>query len=65
VGRKRKKKERKVGEGGDSKVTKIFLGGGDEISPKFDLKNMISTYTKVFPKGKNGPNSPYFKGKNS
>ncbi len=54
-----------MGEGGDSKVTKIFLGGGDEISPKFDLKNMISTYTKVFPKGKNGPNSPYFKGKNS
>jgi len=43
---------------------KVFFFG-DEISPKFDLKNKISSYSKDFPWKKNGPNSPYFKGKNS
>jgi hypothetical protein len=38
----------------------FFLG---QILPHFDhLKNMISTYTKIF-HGKNGPNSPDFKKK--
>ncbi len=31
------------------------------ISPNFDLKNMISTYTKDFPREKYGPNSPDFR----
>jgi hypothetical protein len=43
---------------------KVFFFG-DEISPKFDSKNKISSYSKDFPWKKNGPNSPYFKGKNS
>ncbi len=34
----------------------LFFG---EILPNFDLKNMISTYTKDFAR-KNGPNSPDF-----
>jgi hypothetical protein len=43
---------------------KVFFLG-DEISPKFDSKNKISSYSKDFPWKKNGPNSPYFKEKNS
>jgi len=37
----------------------VFLILG-EILPNFDLKYMISTYTKDFPWKKNGPNSPDF-----
>jgi hypothetical protein len=33
-----------------------------EVSPNFDLKNMISTFTKDLPWEKNGPNSPDFEG---
>ncbi len=38
-----------------------FVLGG--ISPNFDLRNMISTYTKEFPWKKYGPNSPDFREK--
>jgi hypothetical protein len=58
-----KKKERWVG-GSRIVGNKVFFFG-DEISPKFDSKNKISSYSKDFPWKKNGPNSPYFKGKNS
>jgi len=33
------------------------------ITPNFDLKNVISTYTKEFYLKKNGPNSSNFEGK--
>jgi len=33
---------------------------GTSVSPNFDLKNMISTYTKGFLVKKNDPNSPDF-----
>jgi hypothetical protein len=41
-----------------SSPTSFFSFG--EISPNFDLQNMISTYTKDFPCKKDGPNSPDF-----
>jgi len=44
-------------------ASSVFFGGGDEISPNFDLKNKISTYTKDFSKKHNGSNSPNFKEK--
>jgi hypothetical protein len=40
----------------------FFFSFGD-ISPNFDLKNMISTYTKDFSWKKNDLNSPDFEGK--
>jgi uncharacterized membrane protein len=39
----------------------VFFGG--EVSPNFDLKNMISTYRKDFSMEKNGPNTQNFEKK--
>jgi hypothetical protein len=39
----------------------LFWG---EISPNFDLNNMISNYAKDFSRKKKVPNSPDFEGKN-
>jgi hypothetical protein len=38
--------------------TSVSFNG--KVLPNFDLKNMISTYTKDFSWGKNGPNLPDF-----
>jgi hypothetical protein len=42
-------------------ASSVFFFFPGQISPNFDLKNMISTYAKDFSKKKYGPNSPDFK----